>query len=711
MNNLFNQMFDDLGFALAWTLLHSIWQFAIFAFCYVCFSRFIKTSALRYQFALGLFSLCALVSALTFQHYYSSIVDAQQTLATSLPSAAQPQAQATFSNAIRFFNGNIHWIMYIWAFGFLLHLSRTTLDFINCRKLVQFGSHDLDQQWIGKFAALEQVIGTTTKVIYKTSAMVSSPCVIGVFKPVILIPPAVLLSLTPTQIEAVMLHELAHVKRNDYLVNLLQCAVKSIFFFNPFLVYLSKKIDQERENSCDDLAVSHCASTLTYASSISALTELGLSNRLALAANADKYSVLNRVKRLFGDQPNEKTTFQFFSSALIAMLGMVMAMNIQAVPYSTAKTSNQEKNPTEVSAPVAAPIQSAAPANLAFQESKTEQLAALEQAPTAVATDAPVTTAEVAAVAKPAIEADVKPTQKPAPVAQMNNKAESPSLATQAAIDYVNQEEAKADLNEYKLNTAELKQLLKPEKSERIAAVDEIQPTKKMEPLASNKIALDYPLRAAEAAPEGASSYSYWNKSRFTKFFVNEKVDFTKYNRVILFPTTFDRLKISEKTKESVAKAWMKSTFEEMNEYCNFFDRAATNKFKQSGSFRLAKKGGENVLAIEIRMMEFHPLTASKKDPNVGTLELQAILADSKTGELVAIIEGRMLINAHNVSRHIRRSDSTISEITLLPGQRSPFSTLETGSLGEATIGWNVASFFFIENLHYDMKRFKRSQR
>ncbi len=707
MNNLFNQMFGDLGFALAWTLLHSIWQFAIFAFCYVCFSRFIKTSALRYQFALGLFSLCALVSALTFQHYYSSIVDAQQTLATSLPSAAQPQAQATFSNALRFFNGNIHWIMYIWAFGFLLHLSRTTLDFINCRKLVQFGSQDLDQQWIGKFAALEQVIGTTTKVIYKTSAMVSSPCVIGVFKPVILIPPAVLLSLTPTQIEAVMLHELAHVKRNDYLVNLMQCAVKSIFFFNPFLVYLSKKIDQERENSCDDLAVSHCASTLTYASSISALTELGLSNRLTLAANADKYSVLNRVKRLFGDQPNEKTTFQFFSSALIAMLGMVMAVNIQAVPYSTAKTSNQEKNPTEVSAPVAAPIQSAAPANLAFQESKTEQLAALEQVPTAVATDAPVTTAEMAAVAKPAIEADVKPTQKPAPVAQMNNKAESPSLATQAAIDYVNLPEEKEQTKPQNLNTAQPNQLLTTERVGKIAPVNAVQTANKTNPEEIGNSTRPN----SETSPSGSNSYVNWEKTKLSKFLINENVDFSKYNKVIVYPTTFNRLKISEKTKEKVAKAWMKSTFEEMNEYCNYFDHAAKNKFNKSSAFRLTNKGGDNVLAMEIRMIELLPNSTSRKEPNVGVLEIQAVLVDTKSGALVAVIEDQLPVNGYYAFHRVAYSGGSGSGSAALPGSSSPVAIAQGSSGGQAALGWAGASRIFAQKIHDDMKKLKQESR
>lgn len=533
------------------------------------------------------------------------------------------------------------------------------------QKLVQFHSQNLDEKWIEKFSKLEQLIGTTTQVIYKTSTLVSSPCVIGVFKPVILVPPALLLNLSSAQIEAILLHELAHIKRNDYLVNLLQCMVKGIFFFNPFLRYLSNKIDQERENACDDLAVSHCASPLTYATSLGKLTELGLANQLALAASANKYSVLNRVKRLFGDFPTEKTTFQFFSSALIGVFGLVMAANIQALPNSTANINNLKQELEIVKAPE--PVSIPEPAK-----------------PTVAATTQELTpTPEPAATSAPAPE--IQPVQKPTPVAPIQPKTD---FATKAATAYT-------------------KQPLTAEKTEVATDVDPEQSLPKVNEAHISKAERDQ--GNTEASTHKNDSFINWEKSGFVKFFVNQNVDFSKYNRIIVFPTTFNRLKIAEKATKNAAKSWMNSSFKQMDEYCNYFDYAAKRKFKKSSSFKLTTQGGDNVLAMEIRMMEILPLSASKREPNVGVLKLQAVLVDSKTNELVAVIEDIVPINGNYATRHTSYGGG--SGAAMLPGESSPFAIANGSSGGHAALGWSGASLGFTEKLHYKMKKLKRESR
>ena len=683
MNHLFNQIFGDIGFALAWTFLHSIWQFAFFAFCYLCISQFIKSSAVRYQFALGLFSLCALASAATFFHYYTSVSDAHQLLTLTLGMMSQQQTQDPLNNAIYFFNSNLHLIMYVWLGGFLFHLCRTTLDYIHCKKLVQFHSLSLDEKWIAKFSKLEQLIGTTTKVMYKTSTLVSSPCVIGVFKPVVLIPPALLLNLSPAQIEAILLHELAHIKRNDYLINLLQCIINGIFFFNPFLRYLSNKIDQERENSCDDLAASYCASPLTYATSLGKLTELGLTNQLALAANSNKHSVLNRIKRLLGDLPTEKTTFQFFSSALIGVFGLVMAANIQALPNSMTTIDNlkQELKTAKAPEPVSIP----------------------EPAKPGVAATTPALTPTPESVAISAPPPEIQSAQKPTPVAPTQPKAD---LATKAAIAYAKQSQQEV-AEKQGVNSAKSNQPLTAKKAEVVATADTVQSTPKADDAHLSTAVTNQ--GSTEAKHHQNGSLVNWEKSGFVKFFVNQNVDFSKYNRIIVFPTTFDRLKIAEKATKNAAKSWMKSSFKQMDEYCNYFDYAAKRKFKKSSSFKLTNKGGDNVLAMEIRMMEILPLSVSKREPNVGVLKLQAVLVDSKTNELVAVIEDVVPVNGNYATRHISYGGG--SGAAMLPGESSPFAIANGSSGGSAALGWSGASLGFTHKLHDRMKKLKRESR
>ncbi|MEO5888925.1 MAG: M56 family metallopeptidase [Ferruginibacter sp.] len=138
---------------------------------------------------------------------------------------------------------------------------------------------------------------------------VDVPCVTGFLKPIILLPAAIVSQLSIQQAEAILLHELAHIKRHDYLVNLIQSIVELILFFNPFAVLLSKAAKKERENCCDDWVMNFRYDQYEYAKALLALEEQRhLSHfRLALAATNGKKNLLQRVKRLFNTDP--QTTF------------------------------------------------------------------------------------------------------------------------------------------------------------------------------------------------------------------------------------------------------------------------------------------------------------------------------------------------------------------------------------------------------------------
>ena len=131
------------------------------------------------------------------------------------------------------------------------------------------------------------------------STIVDVPTVIGWIKPVILMPASALAGLTPHQLEAILAHELAHIRRHDYLVNLLQTVVETLLFYHPAVWWLSRRIRAERENCCDDLAVSLCGDPYTYAQALADLEELRAPGRhLAMAANGG--SLAERVRRLLG---------------------------------------------------------------------------------------------------------------------------------------------------------------------------------------------------------------------------------------------------------------------------------------------------------------------------------------------------------------------------------------------------------------------------
>ncbi len=149
----------------------------------------------------------------------------------------------------------------------------------------------------------------------------------------------------------------------------------------------------------------------------------------------------------------------------------------------------------------------------------------------------------------------------------------------------------------------------------------------------------------------------------FDRFVINKGVDFSNFDQVIFFPMTFDRLTLSDKTSYKLVKNWNDSTWEEMDKICGFFDYFAKKKFKKKKLFGLTHRGGDNVLAVEVRLTEFTPKVSKdgafasntmmdESLDSLGVIQYRAVVAHSQTGELIAVIEdgveiasGQLMVN------------------------------------------------------------------
>jgi hypothetical protein len=158
------------------------------------------------------------------------------------------------------------------------------------------------------------------------SALVEVPTVIGWLRPVILLPAGALVGLSASQLELVLAHELAHVRRSDYLVNLLQTAVETLLFYHPAVWWVSHRVRVEREHCCDDLAVAACGSALRYARALTQLEDVRASApRLALAATGGRLA--ERVGRLVGRPAGSASAPRWAAGfAGILSLGLAAAM-------------------------------------------------------------------------------------------------------------------------------------------------------------------------------------------------------------------------------------------------------------------------------------------------------------------------------------------------------------------------------------------------
>lgn len=176
----------------------------------------------------------------------------------------------------------------------------------------------------GTISRLSHQLNITKFVKAAFSEWVDVPCITGFFKPVILLPVSLTCNLSALEIESILLHELAHIKRNDYLLNFIQQVTGILLFFNPFARLVARIINRERENCCDDIVVKVTGSPLIYAQALLNLEENKQYRRqLALAAATKKYELLNRIERIM----KTKTTSVNIRPVLITVLALTCAIS------------------------------------------------------------------------------------------------------------------------------------------------------------------------------------------------------------------------------------------------------------------------------------------------------------------------------------------------------------------------------------------------
>jgi beta-lactamase regulating signal transducer with metallopeptidase domain len=186
-----------------------------------------------------------------------------------------------------------------WLLGVLALSVRLLGGWVAVQRLRYWGTRPVPGETTERFLKLARRMGITRPVILLESPLVSVPTVIGWLRAAVLVPVGALSGLPPAHLEAVLAHELAHIRRNDYLVNLLQTVVEIVLFYHPAVWWVSRCIRREREHCCDDMAVACLGDRLTYARALTALEETRHAPAsLALAASGG--DLLARVRRLVG---------------------------------------------------------------------------------------------------------------------------------------------------------------------------------------------------------------------------------------------------------------------------------------------------------------------------------------------------------------------------------------------------------------------------
>ncbi len=319
--------------ALGRALLHFLWQGALMALLVWLIQRIAPPSAARLRYAAATLVMMAMPVALILTVGLGS----RSAPAAPIPSVRRaipllPPASVLYTPSLPAPPPGISgWVVCGWLAGVFLLSIRASIGWVRAQRLkrhAQPASQELEQA----FANLLRQLRISAPIRLCTSALVHVPAVIGWLRPYILLPVTALTGLSESQLRAILAHELAHIRRHDYLVNLLQTAIETALFYHPAVWWVGQQMRIEREHCCDDIAVAICGDAIEYAAALTELEEIrGRIPEPALAATGG--NLLSRVRRLLGEPDRPSRSFgAIAAAALVVLISASAVVSLDAQP-------------------------------------------------------------------------------------------------------------------------------------------------------------------------------------------------------------------------------------------------------------------------------------------------------------------------------------------------------------------------------------------
>ncbi|MRG48279.1 M48 family metalloprotease [Chitinophaga sp. SYP-B3965] len=288
--------------AICRTFLHSIWQGMIAAALagIILWATRRSSARTRYNLLGSLLLLTLLATCITF---YTELRPTAAAIAditgTDIVAASVVLPSYPGEQVINYINTHADWLMLIWAVIFLLKCFRLAGGFYHIYRIRRVHVQPVPAAWEDTLKRLSHSLKIRKAVQLLESGIAKTPLTIGFFKPVIFLPLGLLAQLPADQLETILLHELAHIRRRDYFLNVLQNFAEIIFFFNPAFLWISARLREEREACCDDIVVAHTPHKATYVQALVAFEEqAALGSSLQIGLGSTRNHLLHRVKRM-----------------------------------------------------------------------------------------------------------------------------------------------------------------------------------------------------------------------------------------------------------------------------------------------------------------------------------------------------------------------------------------------------------------------------
>ena len=329
-----------LAAALGWTLLHSLWQGALLAVLLAIV--FLTVRSPRIRFNAACLSMAALLafSLVTFAVEMSGAPASRTFQPTAFPQWNDRLSPVSLPASDIPLDAIVPWLAPFWLAGVCIFYFRQAAGWIFASRLRKRGVCLAPRHWQQTLARLCARLRLSRPVLLLESSLAEVPVVLGHIRPCILIPIGTLAGLPAPQIEAILLHELAHIRRADYLLNILERFVEGLLFYHPAVWWIAHVIRAERENCCDDLAVAASGDAHQYAAALAALEQNRWSGH-APAVAATGGSLMKRIRRLLDPKRPQTAWPPAFAALALILIAAVTLAAWQASPAPRTPAARQ----------------------------------------------------------------------------------------------------------------------------------------------------------------------------------------------------------------------------------------------------------------------------------------------------------------------------------------------------------------------------------
>ncbi|HMO41657.1 MAG TPA: M56 family metallopeptidase [Saprospiraceae bacterium] len=337
MHIIHHYISEALIYALGWTVVHTLWQAAGIALLLAGLLPLLqkKSAILRYWLAYAALVLVFGLAIATFWDLYASarafsVVEITRLTIPDAPHAAIADSPPLLQRWQQYFDTHLPMLVSLWLLGVVFFVLRLLGGLVYLKRLKTAHTAPVDTHWEELLAYLAQRMAVQRPVRLLESALVQTPVVLGHLKPLILLPVGMVNALSITQVEAILAHELAHIARYDYLLNVLQSFIEALLYFNPAVWWFSAVIRAEREHCCDDRALQVCDNSFAYAKALVAIQEMHRpAPGLAMAFGHQKKHLLHRIQRIL-QQPQNRTNIMEKITATCLLLAAIIGLSINA---------------------------------------------------------------------------------------------------------------------------------------------------------------------------------------------------------------------------------------------------------------------------------------------------------------------------------------------------------------------------------------------